>query len=234
MKVLPKIIAHRGFWKCQPETTENSVQALQNAQKLFIYGSECDVKMTKDGILIVFHDDEINGLTISKTDFDELKSVQLSNGELLPTFEKYLDETLKMPFTKLVAELKPDESHSREMQMVKNVLKLIKDRNMENQIDFISFSIEICKEIKRLAPQFSVMYLEGDLSPKEIKTIGLDGIDYNYKIFLNNTHWISEAKMLGLKTNSWTVDDNNIFQQLSALGIDFITTNQPNIIGNPR
>ncbi|MFW2135430.1 glycerophosphodiester phosphodiesterase family protein [Chryseobacterium sp. TY4] len=48
-----QIIAHRGFWKTIPETSENSVQSLKNGQKFHVYGSEFDVQMTKDVKLIV-------------------------------------------------------------------------------------------------------------------------------------------------------------------------------------
>lgn len=52
-----QIIAHRGYWNTQPKTSENSIKALENAQRLKIYGSEFDVRMTKDGILVINHDE---------------------------------------------------------------------------------------------------------------------------------------------------------------------------------
>lgn len=54
---------------------------------------------------------------------------------------------------------------------------------MENQTQYISFSLFICKELKRLDPKAKVQYLKGDLSPKEIKDLGIDGIDYHYSVF---------------------------------------------------
>ena len=48
MQAQTQIIAHRGYWQTKPETTENSLQALENAQKLNIYGTEFDVRMSKD------------------------------------------------------------------------------------------------------------------------------------------------------------------------------------------
>lgn len=57
MKAQTQIIAHRGYWQTQPPTTENSLKSLENAQNLKIYGSEFDVRMTKDGVLVVNHDE---------------------------------------------------------------------------------------------------------------------------------------------------------------------------------
>lgn len=85
---------------------------------------------------------------------------------------------------------------------------------LESQSEFISFSLNICKEIKRLEPTFKVQYLRGELSPEQIKNEGLDGIDYHYSIFQKNPTWISEAKALGLVTNSWTVNEVGVYDEL--------------------
>ena len=95
MSAQTQIIAHRGFWKTNPITAENSIQSLKNAQELKIYGSEFDVRMTKDGILVINHDEHINKLEISETLFKDLKKQKLSNGEKLPTLEKYLKQGKK-------------------------------------------------------------------------------------------------------------------------------------------
>ena len=74
--------------------------------------------------------------------------------------------------------------------------------------------------------------MEGNLSPQQIKAEGIDGIDYHYSVFEKNPTWISEAKKLGLSTNAWTVNDPKIFQKLSESGIDFVTTNVPDVFKN--
>ena len=106
-------------------------------------------------------------------------------------------------------------------------IQTIKDLKLESQNEFISFSLNVCKEIKKVEPKFKVQYLEGNLSPQQIKAEGLDGIDYHYSVFEKNPTWIQEAKALGLITNSWTVNDVKIYNELKSLGIAFITTNIP-------
>lgn len=232
MKAQTQIIAHRGYWQSQPPTTENSLKSLENAQRLKIYGSEFDVRMTKDGVLVVNHDEHHGKMEISETDFKELEKLKLSNGENFPTLKDYLKQGKKDRELKLIVEIKPDKTKEKENELVQKVVKMIKDMKLEAQSEFISFSLNICKELKKADPHFKVQYLNGELSPQEIKKEGLDGLDYHYSVFEKNPTWIAEANALGLITNSWTVNDPIIYQQLKGQGIGFITTNIPDQLKN--
>ena len=228
MNAQTQIIAHRGFWKTNPETTENSIKALENANDLKVYGSEFDVRMTKDGVLVINHDEHHGKMEVSETNFSELKKLKLSNGEKIPTLEKYLKKGRRFQNLKLIVELKPAKTKSLEDEIVKKTLALVKDLGIETQCEFISFSLNICEEIKKVEPKSIVQYLNGDLSPQELKNKGIDGFDYHYKVLTEkNPTWISEAKNLGLITNSWTVNDPEIFKKLQEMGIGFVTTNVP-------
>jgi len=228
MKAQTQIIAHRGYFQSEPPTTENSLKSLENAQNLKIYGSEFDVRMTKDGVLVINHDEHHGKMEISETDFKELEKLKLSNGEKFPTLKDYLKQGKKDKSLKLIVEIKPDKTKEKEDELTAKTLKMIKDMKLESQSEFISFSLNICKEIKRLEPTFKVQYLRGELSPAQIKNEGLDGLDYHYSVFQKNFTWIAEAKALGLITNSWTVNDIAVYDELKAQGIGFVTTNIPN------
>lgn len=227
MKAQTQIIAHRGYWQTQPPTTENSIKSLENAQNLKIYGAEFDVRMTKDGVLVINHDEHHGKMEISETSFKELEKLKLSNGENFPTLKDYLKQGKKDKSLKLIVEIKPDKTTEKEDELTAKTIKMIKDMKLESQSEFISFSLNICKEIKKLAPTFKVQYLKGELSPQQIKDEGLDGLDYHYSIFQKNPTWIAEAKALGLVTNVWTVNDVAISDELKAQGVNFITTNIP-------
>lgn len=232
MKAQTQIIAHRGYWQTQPPTTENSIKSLENAQKLKIYGSEFDVRMTKDGVLVINHDEHHGDMEISETNFKDLEKLKLSNGENFPTLKEYLKQGKKDPSLKLIVEVKPIKSQEKESEIVQKTIKMIKDMKLESQSEFISFSLHICKEIKKVEPKFKVQYLNGELSPAQIKSEGLDGLDYYYSIFEKNPTWIAEAKVLGLITNSWTVNDITVYEALKKQGIGFITTNIPDQLKN--
>ena len=230
MNAQTQIIAHRGFWKTNPETTENSIKSLENTQKLGIYGSEFDVRMTKDGYLVVNHDEHHGGMTIADTNYAELEKVKLSNGENFPTLAEYLLQGKKVAGVKLIVEIKPAANKVLEDALVEKTLKTIKDMQLEPQCEFISFSLNICKEIKKVDSRLKVQYLNGDLSPEEIKKEGIDGIDYHYNVFKKNPTWLAEAKKLGLITNAWTVNDVKVFDDLKMQGIGFVTTNIPDVL----
>jgi glycerophosphoryl diester phosphodiesterase len=232
MNAQTQIIAHRGYFQTNPPTTENSLKSLENAQNLKIYGAEFDVRMTKDGVLVINHDEHHGKMEISETDFKELENVKLSNGEQFPTLKDYLKKGKKDKSLKLIVEIKPDKTKEKEDELTAKTIKMIKDLKLESQSEFISFSLNICKEIKKLEPSFKVQYLRGELSPQQIKDEGLDGIDYHYSIFEKNPTWISEAKTLGLITNSWTVNDVAIYDELKKQGINFVTTNIPDQLKN--
>lgn len=232
MKAQTRIIAHRGYFQAQPPTTENSIQSLENAQKLKIYGSEFDVRMTKDGVLVINHDEHHGKMEISETSFKELEALKLSNGEKFPTLKDYLKQGKKDKSLKLIVEIKPAKTPEIENEITEKTIKMIKDMKLESQSEFISFSLNICKEIKKLAPSFKVQYLNGELSPEQIKKEGLDGMDYHYSVFQKNPTWIADAKALGLITNSWTVNDVAVYEELKKQGIGFVTTNIPDQLKN--
>ena len=57
---VPKIVAHRGFSGHHPELTR---RAFEEALKLPIHGIECDVRLSRDGRVVVFHDSSVNRTT---------------------------------------------------------------------------------------------------------------------------------------------------------------------------
>jgi len=127
MKAQTQIIAHRGYWQTQPPTAENSVKALKNTQQLKVYGAEFDVRMSKDGVLLINHDKHHGKMEISETDFKELKKLKLSNGENLPTLKDYLKQGKKDPSVKLIIELKPIKSQKKENELVVKTIQMLKD-----------------------------------------------------------------------------------------------------------
>ena len=222
----PKIIAHRGFWE-KGKVNENSLESLKKAQQLAIYGSELDVRMTQDGVVVVYHDAEMDGLSIAETDFKVLLNYQISNGKSFPTLEEFLIQGKENNQLVLVIEIKDLENSKDEIRTTNSVLDLINKHEMWNQIECISFSLEICKHLKRHRETLKVKYLNGDLNPQEISDLGIDGINYEHSVFQEHPNWISEAKVLRITTGCWTVNNSEVFKDLRQKGIDFVTTDFP-------
>lgn len=227
----PKVIAHRGFWT-YTNAPHNSIEALKNSIENRIWGNEFDVLMTSDGKLIVNHDNKIDGLVISETPYRKLKKKKLSNGEKIPLLKEYLAVCKKVSTTRLILELKPLPNKDSEQKMVKGVVAMVHNMNMEDKVEYISFSLNMCKELHKLNPKAKISFLDGYLSPEKIKEIGLSGLDYHYKVFEKNPQWIDEAHKLGLTVNVWTVNDERIMKNVVKKNFDFITTDYPDKLQN--
>lgn len=223
------VIAHRGFWKTEG-SAENSIAALVKADSIGCYGSEFDVWLAADDNLIVNHDPVIFGRFVQDTPSRKLTRTKLSNKERLPTLEQYLLKGKDLK-TKLILELKPHNTPQRETLAVEKIIAMVRGMGLEDRMEYISFSIHAVKEFIRLAPKDTpVYYLNGDLTPKELKEIGCSGADYHLNVFKKNPGWITECHDLGLKVNVWTVNKANDMQWLINRKVDFITTNNPIVL----
>ncbi|MBP6611224.1 MAG: glycerophosphodiester phosphodiesterase [Paludibacter sp.] len=224
-----KIIAHRGYWKTEG-SVHNSLSSLKNAQNCGLYGSELDVHLASDGVLVVYHDDKLDNMEIAKTPSAAILKSKLSNGEEVPTLEAYLKQGLRDKDTKLIIELKPKKDSLLEKATAKAVVDLVKKHRMESQVEYISFSLHLCKQLAQLqhkSPVAFLAYKSEALAPSELHKLGISGFDYHYGILLKNTQWINEAKALGMTSNCWTVNDVDTIIKLAGLGVDFVTTNEP-------
>jgi len=224
-----RVIAHRGAWK-NTGASENSISALQHAIRLACQGSEFDVHMTSDSGLIVNHDPSFKGKLIHSTSFAELKQLKLSNGENMPGLEEYIAEGMKQNSTKLILELKPTINKERAIQSARKVYEMVRSMKAQAWIDYISFDYNICMELMRLDPYARVAYLNGDKSPELLAADKLWGLDYNQSVFQKNPGWIEQAKAKGLTINAWTVNDPKLLQWFLDQKIDFITTNEPELL----
>ena len=221
-----KVIAHRGYWDCEG-SAQNSIASLQKAQELRIYGSEFDVWMTSDGVFILNHDDTVEGLKIEDTSYAQLKDIRLKNSEKLPLLEAYLQQGKKDKKTKLILELKPHSTKDKEDRAVAAIVEMVKKAGVKKQTEYISFSLNICKELRRHDPKAEIAYLNGDMAPKELKAFKINGIDYNLNVLRKNKNWVEEARKLKMTVNVWTVNNEADMQEMIDAGVHYITTDKP-------
>ncbi|MDR1369279.1 MAG: glycerophosphodiester phosphodiesterase [Dysgonamonadaceae bacterium] len=225
-----QIIAHRGYWD-KFGSAQNSLSSLDNAVTFGAYGSELDVHMTKDGVMVLNHDDAYQGVEIQTATYAELSTLRLANGEPLPTLQQCIDAVKKQSQTKLIVEIKTHASAEADARAAAETVRLINEGGIAGMVDYISFSEHVCKALIKLNPKHRVAYLNGEKSPATLKAEGYWGLDYEWSI-LKEKHpeWIAEAKALGLTTNVWTVNNVEQMQYFISQGIDFITTNNPQLL----
>lgn len=226
-----RVIAHRGYWNTEG-SSRNSVSSINNAIAIGAFGSEFDVNMTEDGILVVHHDAETsNGMKIEECTFAELreKAPKLDNGELIPTLDDYLTAWNHNKQTKLIFEIKSHSTPEIETAVVESCLAKLKEYGVsDKEVEFISFSYHVCKELKRLRPTAVVLPLSvSEASPEQMLADGMDGFDLNQKVLREHPEWVAFARKNKMIVNVWTVNDEEAMREMIGLGVDYITTDEP-------
>lgn len=227
-----KICAHRGFWKCEDAGhAQNSIASLREAQEHGFWGSEFDVHLTADSVVVVNHDASIDGMPIHKTAYQELLKATLKNGEHIPTLDEYLTQGEKSQCM-LVLELKPQDNRRAATYMSEAAVACLKKHNLfdPSRVMFISFDYEACKWVAANCPGFTNQYLEGNVEPEKVHEDGINGIDYHFIAFHKHPDWVERAHKLGMSVNVWTVDLKAEMKYLIGLGVDCITTNEPLVL----
>lgn len=240
MKHRPFIIAHRG---ASAERTENTASAFQRALDLNADFIELDVRLSKDGIPVVFHDATLSRLTGKKSSskiaclsHSKIKLVNISTNscpqEKIPTLEEILN--LEWKDTGLMIEIKKCPQPTD--QTVKSVFDILrKIKTLPKTLLIGSFSPEI----------FDAAEIYKNQIDKDITIIGIVEKMEMLPSFVGRgttqvAIWhklISKELMTYLKNQkievwSFTIDDPTIAATLHAIGVKGIITNDPKTIAS--
>ena len=159
---MPKIIGHRGIKALAPENTINSIL---KAIDLNIKWIEIDVKISKDKIPILLHDDLLDRTTSGEgkpINFFYKEILKLDAGKwfakkytgaYIPTLEEVLILCSKKNIGVNI-ELKPNKGFEKEN--VEAIINLINNLNFDCPIYFSSFDLFSCTMIKNFLPSFNV------------------------------------------------------------------------------
>ncbi len=230
-----QVIAHRGYWNTSG-SAQNSIAALMKADSIGVYGSEVDIWLSSDGVPVVNHDATVtidgNKVSVQESPLNVLRNAKLGNGEVMPTFEEYLNAFEKCKTVKLIVEFKTHKTAEQENLLVEKVLEMVKNRGLQNKVEYISFGLNVVNKIRELDKKALTYYLNGDLAPEGINTIGASGIDYHYNVFYKQPLWVKSAHNLGQKVNVWTVNKPEDIQKMIDLKVDYITTDEPLLVSD--
>ena len=183
--------------------------------------------MTPDTQLGVNQDDVLKGAIPQDPPAPVGTTLLRENGEPTPPLRQYVLKSRELS-TRLIVELKPHRSPEQETRAVQGIVRMIHDYDLEDRVEYISFSLHAVKEFIRLAPAGTpVYYLNGDLEPQALKDLGCAGADYELSVFRQHPEWIAECHALGMKVNAWTVNNAQDMEWLIAHNVDYITTNDP-------
>ena len=217
------MIAHRGFSSKHPDNTEASfIAAVENGSG----GIETDVRVTKDGIFVVNHNDEakfIDGteLIVADSTYEELTQKPLMNKKsnevvYVCTFKRYLEicrDANMICFIELKGEF-TDEQINELFTMAGEVYDLSK-------CQLQSFEFENLVKAHQAFPDLQIMLTYGKNCGDYHKCIeyGFD-IDAEYKVA--TPKMVKEFHDKGLKVGLWTANDIVSLNYCRALGVDYI------------
>lgn len=167
-----QIWAHRG---CSMQYPENTLRAFRAAAELpHVTGIELDVQLTRDGQVIVFHDENTKRVMHGEKDIaqytlEEIKSLKTRGAEeedgLIPTLAQVLE--LLSPYCREKGLLINIELKTGVMPypgIEEKTLRLVKQYGLERYVIYSSFRAETIKHIKELEPQAQTGMLAGTLS----------------------------------------------------------------------
>lgn len=152
------LAAHRGASGNAPE---NTISAYRKAVELEIPAIEIDVHLTKDGVVIAFHDDDLSRTTKSNGQISDICYAELNNievgswfgveymNEKIPTLRESLDIIHNKSY--LLLELKP---FSKDPELfVHKVIKDLEKYDYLNKTLIVSFDYNILQIMKRVEPR---------------------------------------------------------------------------------
>ena len=232
-----KIWAHRGASGYAPE---NTVEAFCLAAQMGADGVELDVHLTKDGQLVVAHDETIDRVSdacgkIADYTLDELKQFNFNKTHpnyakvcRIPTLQEVLD-CLQNTGMSVNIELKTGINFYEGIEQ--KTVELVKRMGYADRVLYSSFNHHSVLKVRKYQADAKLAFLYSD---------GLVGVaEYAVKNQVYAVHpsvigTLFETEMLAcidnnVKIHVWTVNDESDMRRLAKLGVDAIITNYPDL-----
>jgi glycerophosphoryl diester phosphodiesterase len=229
------IIAHRGASGYAPE---NTLEAFRLAMDMGADGFELDVHMSKDGQLVVIHDDTVdrttNGtglvkeLTLSQLqDLDASNGMEAYRGARIPTLGEVFDLVRDTKHIVNV-EVKTDDWFYPGIEEA--CLALAKEKGMEDRVIYSSFNHHTLIKLRELKPDARLGLLFGDIMFKPWEYAKQLPVDYLHpmKMNIHRPGFAEATYAAGYGINMWTINDRETMQLCLKHGAGIIT-NYPDV-----
>jgi glycerophosphoryl diester phosphodiesterase len=230
------VVAHRGFSGTAPE---NTLLAFKKALELGVDMIELDVHLSKDGEVVVIHDDTLNRTTNGKGKvveytLRELKQLDAGSffsppfsGERIPTLKEVLQ--LVKGRVPLIIELKKGEmGRTTIIDLADRAFQEVEKSGMLSQVLFASFELSAIERIRERNPHVPVAFNFGkDWSlPNEV-TGGKPIPILSCRARVLNAVNVSEAHKQGIKVFVWALNTEEEMERFIKMGVDGIITDYP-------
>jgi len=198
-----------------------------------VFAAECDIQITRDKQLVVSHDATVDRLSNGSgwvKDFTYAKLLELD----LPQGEKYprlLDvvHLAKEYNKKLLIEIK-GEGLPNIRETTAELIDFIEENNLHTEIMVVSFWVEPLRVIKSAYPQtLTSLILTNGFDPDELITLceeaKANGISTEHYFLSQDLMQMAAEKEMFV--NTWVINDMPTYERVKELGVDYITTNNP-------
>ncbi len=224
------LTAHRGLSSVAPE---NTAASLEQAGKAGYYAAEFDVAPTSDGVWILMHDDTVDRMTdgegeVSSFTYEEISKLKIDSGngiedypdERIVTLEEAISICRKYSMRPMI------EVKGGEPEDMRGLLTAVRMMDI-NDVLIIDFNSDRIQELRRLDSEIELWYLVSKCSEESIEFAKENdmAIAFNHLKFANYG-MIKSAKQEGITLAAWTVDYIPFMDVLTALGVNYITTNR--------
>ena len=223
-----KFYAHRG---ASADFPEHTMAAYRGAIEQGALGFECDIRITKDEVPILWHDANMkkeakSAAIIANRTYAEIKQIYpavMTLNELLDLAienKKSLALEIKhpVPTGNRVEELVIAELHKRESAIKKSGI----------DVAIMSFSWFAIEKIKKMDPSIKTVMLLGDITKKITRRFtSAQVIGPSVEMIRKSPELVTEIKNSGKELYVWTVDSTEDLQYCENVGVDIVMTNRP-------
>ncbi len=243
-------VAHRGGSQLAPE---NTLAAFRNALNFHIDAIELDVHMSRDGHLIVFHDNIVDKRTNGSGNILDLDFAYLRSLNAAAQFPGGWPESQQIPTLREVLEIvrghlqvyieikqsKRDVIFGRYPNIVEAIIDDVRAINMLDQVLIISFDWMVLPQVKSLEPGVQTGALVSDdvwdpqpahaldMLTEQVAALGCNWINMDKDLFTNNMPAILHQQ--GLKLGLWTVNNASGMRRFADAGVDSLTSDRPDL-----
>jgi glycerophosphoryl diester phosphodiesterase len=243
-------VAHRGGAQLAPE---NTLAAFRNALTLPVDAIELDVHLSRDGHLVVIHDDVVDKRTNGSGRLRDLDFAYLRSLNAAARFPGSWPEPQQIPTLREVLELAKGKTHvyievkrrkhsgtfDRYPNIAEKVVDEVRSTGMLDQVLVISFDWTILPLFKSLEPGIQTGALisddvwnpraEGALQNlmKEVRDLWCNWINVDCELFTDDL--LRLAHEHGFKLGLWTVNTEAAMLRFVAAGVDSLTSDRPDL-----
>ncbi len=224
----PLPFAHRGGASDAPE---NTLPAFKDALDLGYHYLETDVRVTSDGVIVAFHDNDLMRTCnrpgkISELPWSEVRTAMVEGKAPIASLEEVLDA---FPEARINIDCKVDEG-------VDALVAAVKRTGSTERVCLASFSDKRLKRMRAALPDVCTA-----LGPQSLALLryGLmrhpPGLAAQVPvkqgpITVVNRKFVERAHKLGVQVHVWTIDEPAEINRLLDLGVDGIMTDKPNVL----